>query len=173
MTLTTHAMIGAGLAAIFPGSFPVGFAAAFASHYLLDAIPHWDYHLGSHKKGKEGTLEDDLKIDKNFLKDILKISFDFFLGLALTSFIYGFYFKLPWPILFIGLIGGVLPDLLQFFYFKIRKEPLRFLQKIHLAIHNRNDFLRVKFPVLGVLLQAVFIVIFLFFLGFCVLRFEF
>jgi hypothetical protein len=45
MILSTHAVVGGAIASLFP-SHPVLVAvAAFASHFAIDAIPHWDYPL--------------------------------------------------------------------------------------------------------------------------------
>jgi hypothetical protein len=46
MLITPHAMTGAALAASFESPF-VGVFLAFASHYLLDAIPSWDVGMGT------------------------------------------------------------------------------------------------------------------------------
>lgn len=52
MTTTPHLLTGAALASLLPtGSAPVkllGFALGFASHYLLDAVPHWERLYGAH-----------------------------------------------------------------------------------------------------------------------------
>src|SRR5258708_36388904 len=47
MILMTHAIVGASIASFMP-SHPVAAAAlGFASHFALDAIPHWDYPIRS------------------------------------------------------------------------------------------------------------------------------
>jgi hypothetical protein len=47
LTLTTHAIVGAAIASVIPAHPFFAIAAAFASHFLLDAIPHWDYPIRS------------------------------------------------------------------------------------------------------------------------------
>ena len=61
-----------------------------------------------------------------------------------------------------GAIAGMLPDALQFAYFKWRHEPLVSLQKFHnwvhpkLSLHNK--------PFIGVLSQAIVILLIVFIL---------
>ena len=59
MTLTTHAIFGAGLASLMPEHPVAAFIAGFASHFVLDAIPHWDYAILSES------------VDPNFGKKII------------------------------------------------------------------------------------------------------
>jgi hypothetical protein len=47
MILSTHAIVGGALASLFPSHPVVIIAAGFASHFAIDAIPHWDYKLRS------------------------------------------------------------------------------------------------------------------------------
>ena len=135
MTLTAHAITGAALASLVPDQPLVGFAVGFISHFVLDAIPHWDYKLSSKKEDGNNHMNDDMVINKNFIKDILKISFDGILGLLFAYFIFVFYFKFSTFVVLSGVIGAMMPDALQFVYMKWRHEPLISLQKFHLWIH--------------------------------------
>ena len=136
MTLTAHAITGAALASLVPDQPLVGFAVGFISHFVLDAIPHWDYKLSSKKEDGNNHMNDDMVINKNFIKDILKISFDGILGLLFAYFIFVFFILNFLPLLFLsGVIGAMMPDALQFVYMKWRHEPLISLQKFHLWIH--------------------------------------
>ena len=51
MTATAHALIGGAIAASVPDP-GLGLSLSFASHPLLDMIPHWDFGLGWRKKNK-------------------------------------------------------------------------------------------------------------------------
>ena len=135
MTLTAHAITGAALASLVPDQPLVGFAVGFISHFVLDAIPHWDYKLNSKKEDGNNHMNDDMVINKNFIKDILKISFDGILGLLLSLIVFNFYFKFSTFVVLSGVIGAMMPDALQFVYMKWRHEPLISLQKFHLWIH--------------------------------------
>ena len=52
MTTTPHVLTGTALASLLPTSSAymklVGFGFGFASHYVLDAIPHWERLYGPH-----------------------------------------------------------------------------------------------------------------------------
>src|SRR5665213_1991468 len=52
MTITPHILAGAAVASLLPtGSTPMkllGFGLGFASHYVLDAMPHWERLYGAH-----------------------------------------------------------------------------------------------------------------------------
>ena len=151
MTLTTHAAVGATVAALFPSYPAVGLIAAFASHFALDAIPHWDYQLRSYRRDPENPLNNDLALNGEFVVDISKIAFDFVLGLALSVSLFPHI-----PILaVIGGFAGMLPDALQFAYFKIRRQPLTWLQKFHYSVHSRHRLSHR--PVFGAFLQLLII----------------
>jgi hypothetical protein len=47
MILTTHAVVGAALASFVPSHPATAFVLGFASHFVLDAIPHVDYPIKS------------------------------------------------------------------------------------------------------------------------------
>jgi hypothetical protein len=51
MILSTRAIVGGALASVFPSHPVVVIAAGFASHFAIDAIPHWDYPLRSISTG--------------------------------------------------------------------------------------------------------------------------
>jgi hypothetical protein len=51
MILSTHAIVGGAIASLFPSHLVLVVAAGFASHFAIDAIPHWDYPLQAIKAG--------------------------------------------------------------------------------------------------------------------------
>jgi hypothetical protein len=156
MTLTTHAIAGAAIASVLPSHPILGFTVGFASHFLLDSIPHWDYSLRSTKKDPNNSMNDDMVINKNFVFDLFKIGFDVALGLIIVLFLFGISnFHLVWMPIW-GAIGAITPDALQFVYFKWRHEPFVSLQRFHIGI-QRNKQLN-NYPVLGILLQTIVIV---------------
>lgn len=159
MTLTTHAIVGAATASLFPEHLITAFTAGFISHFLIDAIPHWDYKLRSVKKDPENPLNNDMVFGFNFILDILDISFDFFLAVTLPFLIFGSSIFSQSLILLVGIAGGVLPDFLQFVYFKFRKEPLLSLQKFHGWIHTDKRLTEWK---RGIALQFILIVFVIF-----------
>ena len=153
MTLTTHAIVGATLATLIPNHPILGFAVGFGSHFVLDAIPHWDYALSSMEKDEKNPMNDDMTINKYFWKDLLKIGADGVLGLMLSFILLSGIFHQSIFVVFLGAIGAMTPDALQFFYFKWRHEPLVSLQKFHRWVHSKKD-LDDK-PVIGILSQIV------------------
>ena len=152
MTLTTHGILGAATASFFPGFYPLAWAASFLSHFFADAIPHWDSQTQSAKKNLN-PLANDFIITRESLGDMIKIGLDFGLGLVLPRLI----FSLPeydlWLILG-GAFFAILPDPLQFVYWKIRREPLTSLQRFHLGIHAK---IRIKDWRIGAPIQIIII----------------
>ena len=162
MTLTTHAVIGAAIASTMPTHPILGFTLAFASHFFLDSIPHWDYSLNSYKSDDANHLNDDMPINKEFFIDLSKIGLDMLCGILLVLIFFAFkssdisITNITW-IPFIGLLGGVLPDALQFVYMKWRHQPLITLQKFHLWIHAKKDFN--NRPLIGMSFQVAVILV--------------
>jgi hypothetical protein len=159
MILTTHAITGAALASLTPNEPLVGFSVGFLSHFLLDTIPHWDYYytFASLKKDKNNPMNDDMLINKDFVKDILKVGLDATVGLLLAYLIFGFYMKYSILIISCGAIGAMMPDGLTFIHMKWRHEPLTSLQRFHNWVHSKiilNDK-----PVIGILSQIILICI--------------
>ena len=139
MILVTHAVVGAGLAKVARINPVLAFIVGFASHFLLDTIPHWDYPLRSSTKfDVKNPLQGDFIIGRDFFIDLIKIGIDFSAGLILSyvffakgTGIHDFLFSgIVW-----GALGGMTPDFLQFVYTKYRHEPLVSLQKFHLFMH--------------------------------------
>ncbi len=157
MTLTTHAVVGAAIATSMPNHPVIGFTLAFASHFVLDAIPHWDYKLSSQKTDNVNRLNDDMIIDRNFFIDLLKIGIDMSCGILLVLFLFTLYNPHLFWIPMIGAAGAVLPDALQFAYFKWRHQPLIALQRFHLGIHAKRNF--DKKPMIGIPFQIAVIIL--------------
>lgn len=141
MTLLTHAIVGASAGKILSGgNIIVGSIFAFLSHFAIDAIRHGHYSLRSKINDKENGLNSDIIIGKDFLFDLIKIGFDFGLGLIFAQlFFNGMSLEIDWTILLYAFMG-TLPDALQFAYFKIRRQPLTSLQKFHMFIHSKRHF---------------------------------
>jgi len=158
MTLTTHAIVGAAAASLTPGHPILGFCFGFASHFLIDTIPHWHYPLPSVAKDKNNHLNDDVLVfDKNFPLDLLKMGADNLLGIILALVFFQVRYPYVFSAAFIGAIAGVLPDALQFVYTKWRHEPMISLQRFHLRIHAKRDL--DDQPARGVAYQVLIIAI--------------
>jgi hypothetical protein len=157
MTLTTHAITGATVAALIPSHPVLGFVAAFASHFVLDAIPHWAYSIKSLKEDEENPMNSDMVIGKDFYFDILKIGADGILGLLASFVLLSVFLKCSPFIVLLGAIAGMMPDALQFVYWKWKHKPLTSLHRFHIYIHAKTDLN--KRPVVGILLQLVLVCI--------------
>ncbi len=157
MTLTTHAIVGAAAARLFSFNPATAFLAAFVSHFLIDAIPHWDYNLKSAKKNETNLMKSDILVNRDFVFDLGKILFDIILGILLSFFIFQPSGNAEILTIAIGIVGGILPDPLQFLYFKFRHEPLVSLQKFHFLIHTKVKLSGGWF--VGVFLQIFLVVI--------------
>lgn len=154
MILASHAIIGVVAASAFPSHPILAFSVALASHYAVDAIPHWEYDLLSSKKDLDNPLNNDMAIDKDFISDLVRVSLDMFLGIVISFFTFYFLgFKdSSLPILIAGIAGGIVPDILQFAYFRFRREPLKSLYLFHYFIHSRTKSLKKHF-IVGIFLQ--------------------
>ncbi len=142
MTLTTHAIVGAAAASLVPAYPVLGFALAFGSHFAIDSIPHWNEGkalLRSIKKDPNDKLKTDMKLGVTFLRDLLVLAADALLGLVLAVCILYLLFHVPSYVVLIGVVGGQLPDALQFVYMKTRLSIMTPLQKFHGRIQEEHD----------------------------------
>ncbi|MFA6296985.1 MAG: hypothetical protein WC629_00270 [Candidatus Paceibacterota bacterium] len=155
MTLGTHAVVGASLATLLPSHPVLAFTAGFLSHFVLDSIPHWDYKLLSISKDENNKMNTDMVLGSNFIIDIFRIGFDIYLGLSVAFLVVGNLFYPPF-VLLAGAIGAMLPDTLQFVYFKFKREPLRSLQKFHMFMHAET---RIHNPVKGIFFQIITVIV--------------
>ena len=149
MILSTHAIVGGALASLFPSDPILVAAAGFASHFAIDAIPHWDYPLRSISVGR-GADNRRLKLDPALARDLSLITADACAGSALAMLL----FATPatvWVIA-LGAVAGMLPDPLQFVHSVYPREPLKSLQRFHGWIHSK---IKLQWR-LGVTSQAAF-----------------
>jgi len=144
MTLTTHALVGAAAASLFPEHPYLAFAAGFASHFAIDALPHWDYgeYLRSFSEKPGEPLSADMRMGKDFHRDLAIITGDALLGFVLT-FVAAWILNVSPEIALVGAGAGLYPDLLQFIYYKIRTTPfepvLTYLQRFHIWVQKNSE----------------------------------
>lgn len=159
MVLATHAIVGATVASTFTTNPVYAFLVAFVSHFLLDSIPHWDYQLLSLKRDEEKNLNHDMVLGKKFLVDLVRIGFDALIGVAISVLLFVYILKLSTlNVILASVVGAILPDPLQFVYWKTRSKVLLPLQKFHKWIHGRTLTIDTS---VGILLQVAIILIFL------------
>ena len=152
MVLSTHAVVGASIAGAVTGDPLVAFVIGVASHFAIDAIPHWDYKL------KAFDEESSTIIRKNLWIDLRNIFCDFVLGVVACLVLFGgvSHYALV-SACTMGALGGVFPDLLQLPYFLSGGRWFGRLQGFHSGL-QKNKALAAK-PVVGILLQLALVVL--------------
>ncbi len=128
MVLTSHILAGAVIGAEVKNIWAI-FGLGLASHYLMDALPHWDYLV---------------EISYGKIKGWAKVVLDILIGGAIVWLAVGN--SLDWY-----LVGGVffalLPDLILFVYLILNLKFLAPLVNFHRWIHSDKNFN--LFPGLG------------------------
>jgi hypothetical protein len=152
LTLTAHGVVGGAIVSLIP-TYPVlGLCLAFASHYLLDAIPHLDYPIRSASLIPKSAAP--MKFDTALMADAITIGADAALGVALALLLFaarGSVALVVW-----GALAAILPDVLQFAYTRFPHEPLASLQSFHRWAHISKGM---KQPILGIVSQVIFLVV--------------
>jgi len=87
MILSTHAIVGGAIASLFPSHPFLVAVAGFASHFAIDAIPHWDYPLRSVALGKSADNR-RLKLNATLFRDVALVGLDACTGLALALLLF-------------------------------------------------------------------------------------
>jgi len=154
MTLTAHAVVGATMVQILPGAPVLAVTLALSSHFILDAIPHWDYPLRSASKTKGAVVGVAFNYDFTFLRDLFFVSLDILLGLLLVWLLYRPAID-QWPLLLAGVVAAILPDFLQFAYGRYGGYFLTKIQWWHNFCHSQIS-LNSK-PFWGVSSQAIIV----------------
>lgn len=128
MFLSVHASVGA-LAGNAVGSPIAAFALGFVSHFFIDMIPHGDAHMYEGYKSGKRKMHAILYATSDAIATIVLISMffireDFFHPVNVS----------------LGIIGGLLPDLIVGIYEIVKPKQrwwYRKLESFH-AIHMRN-----------------------------------
>lgn len=151
MILSTHAVVGAAIATLMPDHPALAFVSGMASHFVIDAIPHWDYRLRSiSTKPSSGPA---LTLNWWLFQDLTLIALDACVGLAVALWLYASPAALT--AVFLGALGAMLPDPLQLAHKLYPREPLRTLQRFHRWIHSKR---KLEWPI-GVISQLSFVVL--------------
>ena len=158
MTLTTHAIVGGAIASLIPAHPWLGLSLAFASHFLLDALPHWDYPIRSSSIKPEVAAR--MKYDGALFADLFTIGGDAALGIVVTVALFNAQTPASYLLALGGACAGILPDALQFAYMRFPRQPLTSLQRFHEWIHTTRRMS--KQAVLGITSQIAFVIAFIF-----------
>jgi hypothetical protein len=157
LTLTTHAIVGAAITGLVPSYPLLGLSLAFASHFVLDALPHWDYPIRS--SSITPSIGARMKYDWMLCADLLTIGGDAVLGTILAVVLFTTQAHANLTLILGGAFAAMLPDALQFAYMRFPHQPLSLIQRFHEWIHTARR-LRGR-PVLGVASQFAFVIVFL------------
>jgi hypothetical protein len=153
MILSTHAIVGAAIASFLPSNPTIAFVLGFGSHFVLDAIPHWDYPIRSASMNPE--IAGSMKYDRALFADMVTIGADALLGIVLALILFATQRIII--LVLLGACAGILPDALQFAYMRFPRQPLASLQRFHQWSHTSH---KLSNPLLGVLSQSTFVVAF-------------
>jgi hypothetical protein len=134
MILTTHAVVGAttyGLLQEHPVLAP---AAAFASHYILDYFPHWEYETDPTKtKDKKPVIVMTVVID---------LAVAFVLVCLLAFYVFPTSPK-NFVMVLTGAFFGLLPDGFQLLYMlRFRHKTISWTQRVHDFFHSEDESLK-------------------------------
>jgi hypothetical protein len=150
-----HIIVGgaAGVAAVTAtNNIFAGLAAGIVSHFILDAIPHFDTSLDSMKQG-------ELVFDR---KTYIIAFTDSILAAIIMVFFWYYFFDFPYITPFIlGAGGGYLPDFIDnvpWWRKEIRTLPLfKQLHQFHVKIHQwKKIYPMPQYWILGICTQIVF-----------------
>lgn len=125
MFVTTHAAIGALIAEHIPDHPYVAFVLGIASHFLSDIIPHGDTNL--YKEYISGR-----KVKRSIAYSVID-------GVLAMFFVIIMLNTMPSEAklaVSLGMIGGVLPDLIVGVYEVFKFQWLISLHRIHFFFHN-------------------------------------
>lgn len=127
MLETPHVALGVAIAVAIPNPL-ISVPLAFASHFLLDMVPHWNPHINTEMK-KYGRLTN---------RTLIIIGLDLALALALTIFVgrnnIGVY---------LASFASILPDVAEgpYFLFGLRSKYLNAILRFQRSIQgNANIF---------------------------------
>ncbi len=145
MLATPHLLTGAAIASVAP--FPLALPLSFASHFILDAIPHWQETLKPYKP--------------NFWTWV-RLPVDLILGVGI--FLWLITLKGESVNLLFGALFAILPDLDSIFYIGTLR---RFLQrplfkpwfKFHEGIQRETKEWWGLLPQIAVVLLSLFIIL--------------
>jgi hypothetical protein len=129
MLETPHVAIGAAIATKIPNPF-IAIPLAFASHFILEAVPHWNPHIISETK----------KYGAPTKRSVIIIAIDVALALITGSVI-------AWQAMpdrghaltiFFASFASVLPDLIEspYFFLKMRNRFLKVWLNFHKSLQS-------------------------------------
>lgn len=144
MLETPHVALGVAIAVAIPNPL-ISIPLAFASHFVLDMVPHWNPHINTEMK-KYGKLTNPT---------LLIITVDLVLAVILTIFV-----AKSNPYIYIASFMSILPDIAEgpYFLFGWRNRYLDIVLRFQRSIQaNANIFWGLLTQVL-IILGALYII---------------
>jgi len=142
MILASHIIVSGLLGATTQNYF-LAAAIGLVSHYILDAIPHWDFYLSPEFNVKVETEDGSFIKEKLFWKEVGKIAIDILIGLGLLFIFLKNLSYINITAVFISVFFGILPDPLKLFYLMTKWRFIKWnfdLQEfVHYSIHSKID----------------------------------
>ncbi len=138
MLFTTHTIVGAAVGVATKNPV-LGFVASFFIHHALDSLPHFDQGSFHIKTSGPRYLGNNEIVDKfSFTKkDWVMLVADFAIGGTTILFLL-YSFPLLWSSLLIGIIGGLMPDIID--SSPLWSKRLRAKYKINFHYHRFHIF---------------------------------
>lgn len=158
MLLSSHIIIS-GLLGAQTGNYFLAAIVGFFSHFIIDAIPHWDNYLSPEFDSRVKSEKSSFLKSGFFYKEISKVAIDILIGLSVLSLMFfetsGFD-NIAYAA--VGVFFGVLPDPLQLLYLITNWRFLKPNYDIQLFLHTLIYKKRPAFwP--GIITQAVTILL--------------
>jgi hypothetical protein len=153
MTATAHALVAGAIARAVPNPY-LAIPLAITSHFIIDAIPHWD--LGADWRDRSKTVTGLLAVSETVL------------GITLAYFL--FRGKVETPLLLSTIVASELPDWLEapwyIFFANHNKHGISkhagFWERISYRIYRRENAFHSKADLpLGIITQVVAVAFFL------------
>jgi hypothetical protein len=149
MLTVSHTLAGAAIGSFFPNTVQgneLAFGAAWLSHYVLDALPHWERLIDRHIHG----FETDLPANKWPRSIYYQAYIDVLLAAAIIFLVLGHNLhggSIWQSSIFWGAIGGFFPDLIDNLpywnrFFKklpVFKQERAFHQWIHVSPETQKS----------------------------------
>lgn len=153
MIATAHALVGAAIARAVPNPY-IALPLAVCSHFIMDAVPHWD--IGTDWRTRSKKITGSLAIAETVL------------GITVAYFL--FQGKVAAPLLLSTIIASELPDWLEapwyiFFAHRTKKGVSRkagFWERLSYRIYHRENAIHAKADLpFGLITQIVTVAFFL------------
>ena len=125
MFITTHAALGVLAAELVPHHPIAAFVLGVASHFLSDIIPHGD--SGLYKGYVSGS---------KVKRAIAYVTLDGVASILFVLFLFNTSIADDRATMSMGILGGVLPDLIVAAYEVTRAKWLRWFHRLHFFFHN-------------------------------------